>query len=170
MDAIENLVTAKLYPNTNWAFERLRSNGTPEPIHNKSLSRGGSLVSPSSEGLVNYPSQSFSPQTGLHYSNVVNSYSVFYWSGESFLGTFKNALRATDPGTGKVVWQHDYLEPYGIRTVSECADNGRRASVHRRHLGELRRVRRKDGEAQCDQSNCVSAAVVAAHETRLAGD
>lgn len=55
-----------------------------------------------------------SQQTGLHYSNVANSYSVFYWSGESFLGTFRNALRARDPATGKVVWQHEYLEPYGI--------------------------------------------------------
>jgi alcohol dehydrogenase (cytochrome c) len=110
----ENLVTARLFPNTNWALDRLRSSGTPEPIQNKSGSRGGSLLSPSSEGVVNYPSQSFSPHTGLHYSNIVNSYSVFYWSGESFLGTFKNALRATDPATGKVAWQHDYLEPYGI--------------------------------------------------------
>jgi alcohol dehydrogenase (cytochrome c) len=110
----ENLVTARVFANTNWAFERLRSSGTPEPIQNKSGSRGGSLLSPSSEGVVNYPSQSFSPQTGLHYSNIVNSYSVFYWSGESFLGTFRNALRATDPATGKVAWQHDYLEPYGI--------------------------------------------------------
>ena len=49
-------------------------------------SRGGSLVSPGSEGAVNYPSQSFSPQTGWHYTNVVNNYSPFYWSGETFLG------------------------------------------------------------------------------------
>ena len=39
---------------------------------------------------------------------------MFYWSGETFMGTFKNALRATDPATGKVAWQHDYLEPLGI--------------------------------------------------------
>jgi alcohol dehydrogenase (cytochrome c) len=110
----ENIVTRKVFPNTNWAFDRLRSSGTPEPIHNKSLSRGGSLVSPSSEGVVNYPAQSFSPQTGLHYTNVVNGYGVFYWSGETFLGTFRNSLHATDPATGKVVWQHDYQEPYGV--------------------------------------------------------
>ena len=112
----DNLVTSKVFPNINWAFDRIRSNGTPEPIENESPSRGGALVSPSSEGVVNYPSQSFSPQTGLHYTNIVNSYSMFYWSGESFLGTFKNSLRATDPATGKVVWQHDYIEPYGIHS------------------------------------------------------
>ncbi len=110
----ENLVTSKVFPNTNWSFDRLRSSGTPEPIQNKSLSRGGTLVSPSSEGVANYPAQSYSPQTGWHYTNIVNGYSEFYWSGETFLGTFKNSLRATDPATGKVAWQHDYLEPYGI--------------------------------------------------------
>lgn len=110
----ENIVTSKVFPSANWAFDRLRSNGTPEPIENKLLQRGGTLVSPSSEGVANYPGQSFSPQTGLHYTNVVNSYGMFYWSGETFLGTFKNQLRATDPATGKVAWQHDYQEPLGI--------------------------------------------------------
>jgi alcohol dehydrogenase (cytochrome c) len=110
----ENIVTSKVFPNTNWSFDRLRSSGPPEPIQNKSLSRGGTLVSPSSEGVANYPAQSFSPQTGLHYTNIVNGYGEFYWSGETFIGTFKNSLRATDPATGKVAWQHDYLEPYGI--------------------------------------------------------
>ena len=52
---------------------------------------------------------------------MVNNYSPFYWSGETFLGTFKNSLRATDPATGKVMWQHEYLEPNGI--------NARYASV-----------------------------------------
>lgn len=110
----ENIVTSKVFPSANWAFDRLRSNGTPEPIENKLLQRGGTLVSPSSEGVANYPAQSFSPQTGLHYTNVVNSYGMFYWNGETFLGTFKNQLRATDPATGRVAWQHDYQEPLGI--------------------------------------------------------
>lgn len=117
----ENIATSKVFPNVNWAQERPRSSGTPERNENKAPSRGGSLVSPSSEGAVNYPAQSFSPLTGWHYTNVVNNYSPFYWSGETFLGTFRNALRATDPATGKVMWQHDYLEPNGI--------NARYASV-----------------------------------------
>jgi len=117
----ENIVTSKLFPNVNWAQDRIRSTGTPERNENKAGSRGGSLVSPGSEGAVNYPSQSYSPQTGWHYTNVVNNYSPFYWSGETFLGTFKNSLRATDPATGKVMWQHEYLEPNGI--------NARYASV-----------------------------------------
>lgn len=117
----ENIVTSKIFPNVNWAHDRLRSSGTPEPNRNKAAQRGGALVSPGSEGAVNYPAQSFSPVTGWHYTNVVNNYSPFYWSGETFLGTFKNSLRATDPATGKVMWQHEYLEPNGI--------NARYASV-----------------------------------------
>jgi alcohol dehydrogenase (cytochrome c) len=117
----ENIVTSKIFPTINWAQERLRSSGTPESNHNKSAQRGGVLVSPSSEGAVNYPAQSYSPVTGWHYSNVVSSYSPFYWSGETFLGTFRNFLRATDPATGQVMWQHEYLEPNGI--------NARYASV-----------------------------------------
>jgi alcohol dehydrogenase (cytochrome c) len=117
----ENIVTSKIFPNVNWAQDRLRASGTPERNENKAGTRGGSLVSPGSEGAVNYPSQSFSPQTSWHYTNVVNNYSPFYWSGETFLGTFKNSLRATDPATGDVVWQHEYLEPNGI--------NARYASV-----------------------------------------
>ena len=116
-----SLGTSKIFPNVNWAQDRLRASGTPERNENKAGTRGGSLVSPGSEGAVNYPSQSFSPQTGWHYTNVVNNYSPFYWSGETFLGTFKNSLRATDPATGKVMWQHEYLEPNGI--------NARYASV-----------------------------------------
>jgi alcohol dehydrogenase (cytochrome c) len=125
----ENITTTKIFPNTNWAQDRIRSSGTPEPNRNKAAQRGGALVSPGSEGVVNYPAQSFSPVTGLHYSNIVNNYSPFYWSGETFRGTFKNALRATDPATGNAVWQHDYLEPNGI--------NSRYASVLSTQTGLL---------------------------------
>ena len=45
----ENIVTSKVFPSANWAFDRLRSNGTPEPIENKLLQRGGTLVSPTHE-------------------------------------------------------------------------------------------------------------------------
>ena len=117
----ENIVTSKVFPTVNWALDRVRLSGTPERNENKGGTRGGSLVSPGSEGVVNYPAQSFSPVTGWHYTNVVSNYSPFYWSGETFLGTFRNSLRATNPATGKVMWQHEYLEPNGI--------NARYASV-----------------------------------------
>jgi len=106
----ENLVTAKVGRDVNWAMPRLRSNGIPEKNENKAPSRGGSLVSPDSSGLVNWQAQSYSPVTGLHYANIFNNHSVFYWKGESFLSDTRASLRASDPLTGKVVWQHDYLQ------------------------------------------------------------
>ena len=39
----ENIVTSKLFPNVNWAQDRIRSTGTPERNENKAGSRGGSL-------------------------------------------------------------------------------------------------------------------------------
>lgn len=104
----ENLLTSKVTDEVNWAMSQIRSNGTPEKNENKAPSRGGSLVSPDSSGMTNWQAQSYSPVTGLHYANVLNSHSVFYWSGESFLGDTRASLRASDPLTGKVVWQHDY--------------------------------------------------------------
>ncbi len=86
--------------------------GTPEKDQNKAINRGGALLSPNSDGFVNFTAQSFSPQTGLHYANVSRTRSVFYWSGEGFFGNTTSSLRASDPVTGKLVWEHKYLEPH----------------------------------------------------------
>ena len=110
----ENLVSEKIFPEVNWTLHN-RPNGTPEPDLQKSPQAGGVLVFPSSEGVTNYPAPAFNPQTGLIYSNVVKSWSLFYTTGgEYFLGDFRNSLRAFDPTTGKTVWAHEYIEPYGI--------------------------------------------------------
>jgi alcohol dehydrogenase (cytochrome c) len=109
----ENLVSEKIFPEVNWTSHN-RPNGTPEPDMHKSPQAGGVLVFPSSEGVTNYPAPAYNPQTGLMYSNVVKSWSLFYTAGESFFGDFRTSLRAFDPDTGKTVWAHDYIEPYGI--------------------------------------------------------
>jgi alcohol dehydrogenase (cytochrome c) len=110
----ENLVSEKIFPEVNWTRHN-RQDGTPEPDLHKSPQAGGVLVFPSSEGITNYPAPAFNPQTGLIYSNVVKSWSLFYTTGgEYFLGDFRNSLRAFDPTTGKTVWAHEYLEPYGL--------------------------------------------------------
>jgi alcohol dehydrogenase (cytochrome c) len=109
----KSVTTSKFFDTVNWT-RFVRPDGTPEPDPAKSPSDAGVLVSPSSEGATNYPATAFSPQTGLIYSNVVNSWSLFYISGETFMGDFRNSLRAFDPATGKAVWSHDYLEPYGV--------------------------------------------------------
>ncbi len=104
----EHILTLNAQGKANWAFEKLRSTGTPEKNQNKAIQRGGALLWPNSNGYVNYQAQSFSPQTGLHYANVSDTMSMFYWSGESFFGNTRNSLRASDPVTGKVAWEHVY--------------------------------------------------------------
>jgi alcohol dehydrogenase (cytochrome c) len=105
--------TTRIFDTVNWT-RFLRPDGTPEPDPAKSPSAAGVLVSPSSEGATNYPATAYSPETGLIYSNVVNSWSMAYTSGETFFGDFRNSLRAYEAATGKLVWSHDYLEPYGV--------------------------------------------------------
>ncbi len=110
----ENLLSQKIFPEVNWS-DHNRPDGTPQPSLAKSPQPGGVLLFPSSEGVTNWPSPSFSPQTGLIYFNAVKSRSLFYDKGnEYFLGSFRNSLRAMDPLTGKTVWTHEYQEPYGI--------------------------------------------------------
>jgi alcohol dehydrogenase (cytochrome c) len=109
----KSVTTAQLYDSMNWS-RFVRPDGTPEPDPAKSPSPAGVLVSPSSEGSANYPASAYSPQTGLMYANVANSWSMFYTSGETIFGDFRNSLRAYHPVTGKTIWSHDYPEPYGV--------------------------------------------------------
>lgn len=110
----KNLLSQKIFPEVNWS-DHNRPDGTPQPSLAKSPQPGGVLLFPSSEGVTNWPSPSYSPQTGLIYFNAVKSRSLFYDKGnEYFLGSFRNSLRALDPATGKTVWTHEYQEPYGI--------------------------------------------------------
>jgi acido-empty-quinoprotein group A len=95
-------------------------NGSLVPNPAKEGSPGGTLVFPTSDGAVNFPAQSFSPDTGLFYTNATDAFSVFYlqpdptdptglgrgqeWHG----GLFDSRLMALDYRTGEVKWQHKY--------------------------------------------------------------
>jgi len=95
-------------------------NGSLVPNPAKEGSPGGTLVFPTSDGAVNFPAQSFSPDTGLFYTNATDAFSVFYlqpdpadptglgrgqeWHG----GMFDSRLMALDYRTGEVKWQHKY--------------------------------------------------------------
>jgi alcohol dehydrogenase (cytochrome c) len=97
-------------------------NGVLVPNPAKEGGPAGSLVFPTSDGAVNFPAQSFSPDTGLFYVNATDAGSIFYtpldsndpsgygrpqeWHG----GYFESHLKALDYQTGEVRWQHTYTQ------------------------------------------------------------
>lgn len=116
----ERLVSSKYGLLTNWA-KGLNKSGAPEHDVNKDATVGGALVSPTSDGTVNWQPPAFSPDTGLFYVPEGNGYSLFYLTDldprgsmglggkeEVFIGTGGNYLSAIDYKTGKVVWRHRY--------------------------------------------------------------
>lgn len=94
--------------------------GTLIPNPSSEPSPGGSLVSPDSDGAVNYPAPTFDPETNLFYINATKSFSIFYLPrdkndpsgyGRGFewhTGLFSSSLLALDYKTGKVMWKHGY--------------------------------------------------------------
>jgi alcohol dehydrogenase (cytochrome c) len=95
-------------------------NGQLVPNPAKEGSPGGTLVFPTSDGAVNFPAQSFSPETGLFYTNATDAGSIFYLSpdpgdptglgrGQEWHGGyFDSRLMALDYRTGEAKWQHMY--------------------------------------------------------------
>src|ERR1700761_6836745 len=73
----EHLVTSKYGSLTNWA-EGSNQFGGPKRIAEKDATVGGSLVSPSSGGTINWQPPAYSPQTGFLYVAEKNEYSIFY--------------------------------------------------------------------------------------------
>ena len=116
----ERLVTSKYGQFTNWA-KGLNQFGGPERDPFKDPTIGGAIVSPTSDGTVNWQPPAYSPQTGLFYVPEGNGFSLFYLTDtdprgsmglggkeEVSVGTGGNYLSAIDYRTGKVVWRHRY--------------------------------------------------------------
>jgi alcohol dehydrogenase (cytochrome c) len=114
----EHLLTAPLVPTINW---NTGLNKRGEPIRNpeKDASPGGSLVSPNSDGVVNWEPPSYDPQTGLFYVPTSEPFSVFYRTEpnvramqglngvqEQQVGDLGRFITAIDYKTGKVAWRH----------------------------------------------------------------
>ncbi len=119
----EHLLTTKYGTRTNWA-KGLNQAGGPKRDPGKDASVGGSLVSPTAGGTINWQPPAYSPDTGLFYVAEDNGYSIFYLtdidprgsmglggSEEDIVGTGGNYLTAIDYKTGKAVWRHPY---YGV--------------------------------------------------------
>ena len=120
----EHLLTASFSSAANWS-KGLNAQGQPLGNPAKDAQVGGTLVFPSNPGIANWPPAAFSPQTGLFYIQVIDSYSEYYLTDtdphaaqgfggakEDMLGSLGRALKAIDYRTGKIVWQVDYPMSY----------------------------------------------------------
>jgi alcohol dehydrogenase (cytochrome c) len=121
----EHLVSTKYGLMTNWA-DGFTPAGGPKRDPSKDATVAGSLVSPNSDGTVNWEPPAFSPQTGLLYVSEDDSYAIFYLTDtdprgsmglggreEDQVGSGGSYLTAIDYKTGKAVWRHHYYRPGG---------------------------------------------------------
>ncbi len=115
----EHLLTSQFSETVNWS-KGINQKGQPIWNPEKDSSVGGSLVSSSNPGATNWPPPSFSPDTGLFYVPLSESYSMYYLTetdprGAMGLGgkdeqnlTSTAYIAAIDYKTGKTVWRHPY--------------------------------------------------------------
>jgi alcohol dehydrogenase (cytochrome c) len=116
----EHISTMKYGLSTNWA-KGLNAKGGPERNPVKDASVGGSIVSPTSDGTINWEPPAFSPQTGYFYVAELNGWSLFYLTDldprgsmglgghqEVNIGSTGAFLTAIDYKNGKIAWRHRY--------------------------------------------------------------
>ncbi len=121
----EHLVTSKYGMLTNWA-NGLNQFGGPKLDAEKNATVGGSIVSPNSDGTVNWEPPAYSPETGLLYVAEHDSFSLFYLTDtdprgsmglggkeEDEVGSGGNYLTAIDYRTGKAAWRYRYYSEGG---------------------------------------------------------
>ena len=73
----EHLLTSAFAETVNWA-KGLNEKGQPIRIPEKDHHVGGALVSGNNGGATNWPPGSFSPQTGLFYVPLAETYAMYY--------------------------------------------------------------------------------------------
>ncbi len=117
----EYVSTLKYGMKTNWATG-LTPKGGPQRNPEKDASIGGAIVSPTSDGTINWEPPAFSPETGYLYVAELNGYSLFYLTeldprGSMGLGGHQEInigsggafLTAIDyKNGGKIAWRHKY--------------------------------------------------------------
>jgi len=116
----EHLVTSKFSRTANWAYDKLNARGQPVRIPEKDHLPGGALVSNANQGAANWMPPSYSPDYGLFYVPVTESWAMYYTleldpRGAMGLGgkeelplTNESFLQAIDPATGRTVWMVHY--------------------------------------------------------------
>jgi alcohol dehydrogenase (cytochrome c) len=114
----EHLLTMPYADTLNWS-SGIDKSGRPVRDPAKDASPGGALVSPDSDGIVNWEPPTYDSQTGLFYVSTDEVYSVYYRTEpnvralqglngiqEQHVGTKGNYITAIDYKTGKIVWRH----------------------------------------------------------------
>ena len=121
----EHLVTSKYGLLTNWA-QGLNRFGGPKLDAEKNATVGGSIVSPNSDGTINWEPPAYSPDTGLLYVSEHDTFSLFYLTDldprgsmglggkeEAEIGSAGTYLTAIDYKTGAIAWRHPYYSGGG---------------------------------------------------------
>src|SRR6266542_4558701 len=115
----EHLVTGRVSETVNWA-KGLNDKGQPVRDPRKDHDIAGALVSAANGGAVNWPPPTFSPDTGLFYVPVSESWAMYYLSetdprgamglgGKEEIGLGgETLLTAMDYQTGKIAWRQKY--------------------------------------------------------------
>ncbi|HEX7798453.1 MAG TPA: acido-empty-quinoprotein group A [Vicinamibacterales bacterium] len=115
----EHLVTGKFSDTVNWT-KGMNAKGQPIRDPKKDHEIGGALVSSANGGAANWPPPAFSPDTGLFYVPLVESWAMYYLTETDPRGAMglggkeevglggENFLVAVDYKTGKVAWKHKY--------------------------------------------------------------
>jgi alcohol dehydrogenase (cytochrome c) len=120
----QNILSSE-FVKTNWA-RGVDAKGQPIPNPAKQPKPDGALVTPNQGGAMNWPSPSYSPETGLFYANAARAWSVYYlyddgdkpegWGGNDRSGTSEAMLQAIDYQTGKVRWSHKWPGGGSVRS------------------------------------------------------
>ena len=116
----EHLLTSKFSNTVNWA-KGINEKGQPVREPTKDHHIGGALVSSANGGATNWPPPSFSPQTGLFYVPLSETYAMYYLTetdplgamglggkDEIGVGSLGSYVAAIDYKTGKTVWRHRF--------------------------------------------------------------
>ena len=114
----EHLLTVPYADSLNWS-KGIDKAGRPVRDPEKDASPGGALVSPDSDGIVNWQPPTYDPQTGLFYVSTDEIYSVYYRTEpnvralqglngiqEQRVGSIGKYITAIDYKTGKIAWKH----------------------------------------------------------------
>jgi len=122
----EHIRTGKFSDTANWAEDELNELGQPVRIPEKDHHVSGALVSSANQGAANWPPPSYSPDYGLFYVTVAESWAMYYQAeldprGAMGLGGkeelpvgSRSYLRAIDPTTARVVWSIEYPRGGGL--------------------------------------------------------